>query len=106
MENQQIVEIESHKHLGVILSADCTWHLHIKYVADKARPGTNQYNVNLTGNLLELYTLPSSDLFCDILVSSGITALNKKIHEIQNEAARIATGTTKRISLENLQDAV
>ena len=26
MENQPIVEVESHKHLGVILSADCTWH--------------------------------------------------------------------------------
>ena len=36
MENQQIVEVESHKHLGVILSADCTWHKHIKYITDKA----------------------------------------------------------------------
>ena len=36
MENQQTMEVESHKHLGVILSADCTWHKHIKYITDKA----------------------------------------------------------------------
>ena len=36
VENQQIVEVESRKHLGVIFSADCTWHNHIKYITDKA----------------------------------------------------------------------
>ena len=36
MENQQTVEVESHKHLGVISLADCTWHKHIEYITDKA----------------------------------------------------------------------
>ena len=36
MENQQSVEVESQKHLGVILPADCTWHKHIKYITNKA----------------------------------------------------------------------
>ena len=31
MENQHIMEVESHKHIGVILSADYTWHKHIKH---------------------------------------------------------------------------
>ena len=36
MQNQQITEVESHKHLGIYFSNDCTWHNHIKYIVDKA----------------------------------------------------------------------
>ena len=36
MQNQQITEVESHKHLGVYFSNDCTWHHHIKYITGKA----------------------------------------------------------------------
>ena len=43
-------------------------------------------------------------------MSPGTTALNiyekQELDKIQNEAARIATGATKLISLENLQDEV
>ena len=31
-----IPEVSSHKHLGVFLSNDCKWHIHIKYITDKA----------------------------------------------------------------------
>ena len=36
MLDQQITEIESHKHLGIYLSNDCTWHKHIEYIKEKA----------------------------------------------------------------------
>ena len=36
MDNQVIIEVDSHKHLGVFLSNDCTWHKHIDYVKEKA----------------------------------------------------------------------
>ena len=36
MDNQVIMEVESHKQLSVFLSNDCTWHKHIDYVKDKA----------------------------------------------------------------------
>ena len=36
MDNQIITEVDSHKHLGVFLSNDCTWHKHIDYVKKKA----------------------------------------------------------------------
>ena len=36
MNNQVIIEVDSHKHLGVFLSNDCTWHTHIDYVKEKA----------------------------------------------------------------------
>ena len=58
---------------------------------------------------MRLYTLLSLDLFWNTLMSSGTTVLNMKKQEldkIQNEAARIATGATKLISLENLQEEV
>ena len=58
----------------------------------------------------ELYTLLSLDLFSNTLMPSGITALDtkkkKEQDQIQNEAARIATGAKKLISFENLHDEV
>ena len=36
MNDQQLVEVETHKHLGVYFSADCTWHIHIYYIKEKA----------------------------------------------------------------------
>ena len=36
VENQVISEVESHKHLGVFLSNDCSWHKHIDYIKEKA----------------------------------------------------------------------
>ena len=35
MENQVISEVESHKHLSVFLSNDCSWHKHIDYIKEK-----------------------------------------------------------------------
>ena len=36
MQNHQIIEVDHHKHLGVYLSNDCAWHLHINYIKEKA----------------------------------------------------------------------
>ena len=36
MQNLQISVVEFHKHLGIYLSNDCTWHHHIKYISEKA----------------------------------------------------------------------
>ena len=36
MQSQQISEVETHKHLGIFLSSDCTWHTHIDYIKNKA----------------------------------------------------------------------
>ena len=32
----QIAEVNSHKHLGIIFSNDCTWHEHLELVESKA----------------------------------------------------------------------
>ena len=106
------MEVESHKHLGVILSADCTWHKHIKYITDKAWGRINimqRLKFKLDRKSLEIIfttfirpPLEYSDVFWD-----NCTRYEKQVlDKIQNEAARIATGATKLISLENLQDEV
>ena len=53
-----IIEVDSHKHLGVFLSNDCTWHKHIDYVKEKAW-GRINVSLVLIENLLQLFILPS-----------------------------------------------
>ena len=36
MDQSQITEVESHKHLGVIFSNDCTWHENLEVIKSKA----------------------------------------------------------------------
>ena len=36
MDQSQITEVESHKHLGVIFSNDCTWHENLEFIKSKA----------------------------------------------------------------------
>ena len=36
MENVQIQEAKFHKHLGLYLSSDCSWHQHISHIKDRA----------------------------------------------------------------------
>ena len=74
MEGSQITEVESHKHLGIFFSNDCTWHKHIDYIKDKA-------------------------------IWDNCTQYEKvELDKIQNEAARIVTGTSKLVSIENLYE--
>ena len=37
MDQSQITEIESHKHLGVIFSYDYTWHEHLELITCKSK---------------------------------------------------------------------
>ena len=36
MLNQQIMEVDTHRHLGINLSNDGSWHKHISYIKEKA----------------------------------------------------------------------
>ena len=62
MDNQVITKVVSHKHQGVFLSNDCTWHKHIDYVKEKAWGRMNvmrRLKFCLDRNLLKLFILPS-----------------------------------------------
>ena len=36
MLNQEINEVDKHKHVGIVLSGDCSWHHRINYIKEKA----------------------------------------------------------------------
>ena len=62
MHNQVIAEEDSHKHLGVFLSIDCTWHNYIDYVKENAWARMDvmrRLRLCLIENLLKLSILPT-----------------------------------------------
>ena len=108
MNNEPIIEVTSHKHLGVILSSDGTWHEHINEIVSKAWKRINvlrKFKFILDRASLEknYFTfirpiLEYSDILWDNCTIYEIDLLEK----IHLEAARIITGTTKLISKTNL----
>ena len=108
MNNVSINEVSSHKHLGIFLSNDGTWHEHINYITSKAWIRLNvmrKLKFTLDRKSLEIiYTsfirpiLEYADVVWDNCTQYEINALEK----IQIEAAKIVTGTTKLLSLDKL----
>ena len=60
MLDQQITEVESHKHLGIYFSNDCTWHKRIEYIKDKTR---NRINVMRKLKVCTRLAIPRNNLF-------------------------------------------
>ena len=112
MLNQQISEVNAHKHLGLILSKDCSWHEHIKYITEKAWTRINimrKLKFELDRKSLEtIYIafirpiLEYGDIIWDNCTQNQKTELDK----IQNETARIATGVTKLVSINALYSEI
>ena len=113
MQNQQNTEVESHvKHLGIYFTNDCTWHHHIKNITDKAWTTCRincmrKLKFRLARNSLETIYLT----FIRPLLEYGDVLWDNctqkhELDKIQNEAARIATGATKLISLHALSNEV
>ena len=101
------MEVETHKHLGVILSADYTWYKHIKYITDKAWGRINimrRLKFKLGRQYLEIITLLSLD--SDVIWDNCTRHEKQELDKIQHEAARIATDATKLKALEILQEEV
>ena len=109
MLNQVIQETNTHKHLGVHLSNDCSWHNHIDSIKTKAWGRINimrKLKFILDRKSLEviykLFIRPILE-YCDVLFSNCTFQESKELESIQIEAARIATGSTKLVSLNNLR---
>ena len=108
MQNHVISELSSHKHLGVFLSADCSWSSHIEYTKKKA-----WLRINILRSLkfvLDRRTLKILYLtfirplleYGDILFDNCSARDKHELDMIQNEAARIVTGATRLVSLDKL----
>ena len=108
MQNHQIAEVNTHKHLGLYLSNDCTWHHHINYIKDKAWFRINimrKLKFKLDRKSLEIiYTTFIRPIleYGDVIWDNCTQYEKLELEKIQNEAARIATGTTKLVSLNSL----
>ena len=112
MNSENIKEVEHHKHLGIYISQDGTWHEHINYITAKAwqriyimrklkflldRDSLQIIYISFIRPILEY-----ADIVWDNCTQYELNALEK----IQIEAARIVTGTTKLISVNLLYQEI
>ena len=112
MHNHQIIEVDHHKHLGVYLSNDCTWHHHINYIKEKAWFRVNtmrRLKFKLDRKSLEIiYTAFIRPVleYSDVIWDNCTECEKNDLDKIQNEAAGIATGATKLVSLNALSKEI
>ena len=82
MLNQQIQDVQFHKHLGVYFSSDCSWHQHIDYIKRKAWTRLNimrKLKFDLDRKYLEtIYIYPLFARFWNMLISYGTIVHSKK----------------------------
>lgn len=108
MNNQIIPEVTSHKHLGIFLAKDGTWHEHIDFIISKAWQRVNvmrklKFLID-RDSLNKIYTsfirpvLEYADVVWDNCSQYELNAIEK----IQLESARIITGATKLVSIDTL----
>ena len=100
--------VEEHKHLGLTLSSNGQWHSHIDNIITSAskvlgimRKLKFSFSRTALNQIFLSYILPILEYSC--IVWDGCTTQNtNSLQRIQNEAARLVTGLTRSVSLENL----
>ena len=112
MQSLLITEVDTHKHLGIHFSSDATWHHHIRYITEKAWTRINimrKLKFKLDRKSLETIYLtfirPILE-YGDVLWDNCSQYEKNELEKIQNEAARIATGATKLVSLNALYNEI
>ena len=112
MDNQVIKEVDSHKHLCVFLSNDCTWQKHIDYVKERVWGRMNvmrRLKYCLDRKSLETIYLtfirPILE-YADVSWDKCTNYKKQEFDKIQTEAARIVKWATKLVSLHALFDEV
>ncbi|MCG8046167.1 MAG: reverse transcriptase domain-containing protein [Candidatus Thiodiazotropha endolucinida] len=108
MDQTQINEVSSHKHLGIIFSNDCSWHDHIEHIKTKAWARINvMRKLKFKLDRKSLQTIYFSFIrplleYADIVWNNCAQYESNELEKIQNEAARIVTGATKLASIDSL----
>ena len=108
MQNQHISEVDCHKHLGLYFTKDCSRHQHINYIKEKAWLRINimrKLKIKLDRKSLETIYLtfirPLLE-YGDVILDNCTQYEKDELDKIQNEAARIVTGTIKLVSINSL----
>ena len=108
MDQKQINEVSSHKHLGVFLSNDCTWHEHMEYIKSKAWKRINvMRKLKFILDRRSLQTIYLTFIrplleYANVVWDNCTLYEVNELEKIQYEAARIVTGTTKLVSINSL----
>lgn len=108
MNNEPVSEVNVHKHLGVYLSRDCSWHEHLEYIKNKAWTRINlmrKLKFKLDRKSLEVVYLsfirPLLE-YADVVWDNCSQYEVNELEKIQYEAARIVTGATRLVSINSL----
>ena len=108
MLNTEIPSNDTHKHLGVIFSSDGSWHQHVNYIKEKAwkRIGIlRKLKHTMNRKSLEIIYLsfirPVLE-YADVVWDNCTINEQYELEKIQYEAARIITGCTRLVSIQNL----
>ena len=108
MDQKQINEVTSHKHLGIIFSGDCTWHEHLEQIKTKAWARINvMRKLKFKLDRKSLQTIYFSFIrplieYADVVWNNCTQYEVNELEKNQNEAARIVTGATKLVSINSL----
>ena len=108
MNQTQIEEVKSHKHLGLVFSNDCTWHEHLDYIKTKAWVRIHiMRKLKFKLDRRSLQTIYFSFIrpvieYSDVVWDNCTLYEANELEIIQIEAARIVTGATKLVSIDSL----
>ena len=97
-----------HKHFGLTLSSNGQWHSHIGNIITSASKVLGimrklKFNFSKTAlnQIVLSHILPVLEYSCIVWDSCTVQDVNA-LQKVQNEAARIVTGLTRSVSIENL----
>jgi hypothetical protein len=110
MNNRDIQEVLSHKHLGIYFADNGSWQEHIDYIVKKSFVRLNilrRFRLILDRFTLEKmyfsFIRPILE-YGDVVWDSNIQYLGDRIEHVQIEGKRIVTGGTKLTSINKLYD--
>ena len=108
MNQQDIITVESHKHLGLTFTNDLSWHEHLNNIKTKAWHRINvmrKLKFQLSRKSLQIiyfsFIKPLLE-YADVVWDNCTQYEANELEKIQHEAARIVSGATKLVSIDKL----
>lgn len=107
-DNTPVNEVSKHKHLGLTLNSTLHWGDHIDEIIAKANSKLNilrslKYDLDRKTLTIMYFTFIRPMIeYCDIIIDNCPEYYKTKLEQVNIEAARIATGATRLVSIETL----
>ena len=108
MNQQDIITVESHKHLGLTFTNDISWHEHLNNIKTKAwhrinvmRKLKSQLNRKSLQIIYFSFIRPLLE-YADVVWDNCTQYEANKLEKIQHSAARIVSGVTKLVSIKKI----